>query len=101
MPFKKRPLVKDMSGYFFDHFNWTPVWNDPTVDLRIERLKHTKITRLVHVGVVSAYIGQHDVVLLYSLNHKPEELLGEYMTSRPNQSEIQEAIKHQWTEDEK
>lgn len=97
----KRPLVMHMDEYFSDKSNWKPVWEDKDAGLRIDKLKHTTITRLVHTNVFSSYIGLHDVTLLYSLEAKcgDDEWLGEYLTDRPNHQEIRDAIKHQWRED--
>ena len=99
----KKPLVKDMASYFYDNDNWVYVWQSGEANLRIERLKHTSITRLLHTNVEDQYIGIHNEVITYSMERKDLtspfwEYLGRYLVSRPNNEEIKTAIRTQWEE---
>ena len=98
----KKPLVKDMSSYFYNNENWLTIWNNDYANLRIERLSHTSITRLVHTDVDDPYIGIHNEVITYSLEAKElrsyDPYLGRYLRDRPNQEEIKTAITRQWRE---
>ena len=97
----KRPLVKDMNDYFRNPDNWVVKWESELVNLRIDKLKHTGITRLVHTNVKSDYVGRHDVIITYSMYDKKgdDPWLGEYLDRDPNQNFIRDCIKNQWTED--
>ena len=104
----KKPLIKDMVVYFYDNENWKQIWlSRGEADLRIDVLKHTSITRLVHINVRDPYIGYHDEVITYSLDAKNlnpvrgmDTFLGQYLQKRPNQEEIKSAMKIQWKEDD-
>lgn len=106
----KKPLIKDMVDYFYDDDNWKEIWiSIGEANLRIDVLKHTSITRLVHINVKDYYIGCHDMVIVYSLEVKnllkaslgnKGTFLGRYLRSTPNFEEIRTAIKTQWEENE-
>ena len=105
----KKPLIKDMVDYFYDDDNWKQIWiSRGEADLRIDVLKHTSITRLVHINVRDYYIGFHDKVITYSLEAKnlfqalrgKDTFLGRYLRNTPNFEEIRTAIKTQWEENE-
>ena len=105
MSIMKRPLVKEVPEYFRNNENWTPVWESPIANLRIDRLLHTHITRLVHTNVKPYYSMSWrsdemvDVVITYSMS-KSESYLGQYLNSQPNQQETKEAVFSQWFEDD-
>lgn len=98
----KKPLIKDMVAYFGDDDNWVTIWDSNEANLRIDRLKHTSITRLVHTDVEDVYLGIHHETITYSLEQKDlkgfDPYLGRYLRSQPNNEEIRTAIKTQWEE---
>ena len=100
----KKPLIKDMVAYFGDDDNWVTIWRDSIANLRIDRLKHTNITRLVHTDVEDVYIGIHHETITYSLEQKNlrrfDPYLGRWLRSQTNNEEIRTAIKTQWEENE-
>lgn len=100
----KKPLIKDMVAYFGDNNNWTEVWRSEEANLRIDRLKHTGITRLVHTDVEDVYIGIHHETITYSLDYKDvkgfDPYLGRWLRNQLNNKEIRTAIKTQWEENE-
>ena len=104
MSFMKRPLVKEVPEYFREDKNWIPVWESPKANLRIDRLLHTGITRLVHTNVKPYYSWKTnervDVVITYSMRKSEEGYLGQYLNSQPNQQETKEAVFSQWFEDD-
>ena len=103
MSWMERPLVKEVGEYFGTKENWTPIWESPTANLRIDRLLHTNITRLVHTNVKPYFSWMTnervDVIITYSMS-KSEGYLGQYLNSQPNQQEKKEAVFSQWFEDD-
>ncbi len=99
-----KPLIKDMVSYFMDNENWVTIWHSDEANLRIERLKHTSVTRLVHTDVEDPYIGIHNEVITYSIEAKDlqhfDPYLGRYLRNRPNNEEIKNVIKHQWRDND-
>ena len=97
-----KPLMKDMVAYFGNDENWVTIWRSEEANLRIDRLKHTNITRLVHTDVEDVYIGIHHQIITYSLENKNlkafDPYLGRWLRSQPNNEEIKTAIKTQWME---
>lgn len=105
MSFMKRPLVKEVPDYFRNKENWIPIWESKTANLRIDRLLHTHINRLVHTNVKPYYSWKSDervdVIITYAMSKTTEgNLLSQYLNSQPNQQETKEAVFSQWFEDD-
>lgn len=98
---QKKPFNKDIPSFIRDDKNWVTVWHSPEAKLRIDRLKHTTITRLVREGIERPYSDRpEEDVLAYDFNVKH---LGDYrrfnhcyISPQPNKAETIQAVNHQW-----
>ena len=101
----KKPLVKDMIEFFRARENWVRVTSCFSMRLRIDRLIHTSITRLVRCEVPQYYTGDKgECILAYDFNKKSEaecvRFNSTFIDTQPNNEEIRIAIKTQWREED-
>lgn len=97
----KRPTKKDALAYFQSRENWVPVWEDKSVHLRLDRLKHTKCFELTMIDFHSDRLdGPLECSIAYSLYNKDEKALNGYLDGQPNQAAIRSAVVDTWSEDD-
>lgn len=94
-----RPFKKDCYQFFADESNWVKVWDDPSQKLRLERLKHTMILRLVAYDQRWGCLWGDNAMnydIAYCMKSKSGERIDDFITGRPSVAEVEETVYSSW-----
>lgn len=95
-----KPIKKDCYDYFRAKENWLTTFENEENHIRIERLAHTNVFRVVMVGIEpNKWIGKLDMVITYCASTTDKYPNG-FFTSQPSVELATNWVYDQWKEEE-